>query len=214
MRGTAVALADCCLPWFEVLVVPPGLPGTKPRALNVALPLARGAYLVVYDAEDVPDPRQLRLAAAVLRARRPTSPACRPASSSTTADDSWLTRFFTLEYTALFDVIDARAGAFAPAGPARRHLEPFPHRHPARRPRLGRLERHRGRRSRHPARAGGLSRRRPAVATLEEAPADRARLDEAAHPLDEGLHADLHHASRRPRRRRCASSACSGFWAR
>jgi hypothetical protein len=33
---------------------------TKPRALNAALPLARGALLTVYDAEDAPDPGQLR----------------------------------------------------------------------------------------------------------------------------------------------------------
>ena len=51
--------------------MPPGGPRTKPRALNAALPLARGALLTVYDAEDVPDPGQLRLAAAVRAAVAP-----------------------------------------------------------------------------------------------------------------------------------------------
>lgn len=35
----------------------------KPKALNYALPLVRGEHIVVYDAEDIPEPRQLRLAA-------------------------------------------------------------------------------------------------------------------------------------------------------
>ena len=50
-------------PCFRLVVVPDGPPRTKPKAINYALPLVRGEYLVVYDAEDVPDPGQLRLAA-------------------------------------------------------------------------------------------------------------------------------------------------------
>jgi len=60
---TASAVAAHALPGYvEVITVPPGSPRTKPRALNVGLPVARGRYLVVYDAEDVPDPGQLRMA--------------------------------------------------------------------------------------------------------------------------------------------------------
>jgi len=36
--------------------VPPSKPQTKPKACNFALRFARGEYLVVYDAEDRPDP--------------------------------------------------------------------------------------------------------------------------------------------------------------
>jgi cellulose synthase/poly-beta-1,6-N-acetylglucosamine synthase-like glycosyltransferase len=46
----------------EVLIVPPGMPRTKPRALNYALPLADGQFVTIYDAEDEPDPGQLRAA--------------------------------------------------------------------------------------------------------------------------------------------------------
>jgi hypothetical protein len=53
-------LAD---PRFELVLVPDALPRTKPKALNYALPLVRGEHVVVYDAEDIPEPRQLRLAA-------------------------------------------------------------------------------------------------------------------------------------------------------
>lgn len=50
-------------PRFELLVVPDALPRTKPKALNYAMPLVSGEYVVVYDAEDIPEPGQLRLAA-------------------------------------------------------------------------------------------------------------------------------------------------------
>ena len=57
-------------PRYEVVVAPPGAPSTKPRALNVALAEARGDFLVVYDAEDIPDRGQLRLAASRFAADR------------------------------------------------------------------------------------------------------------------------------------------------
>lgn len=50
-------------PFFRIIVVPPGAPRTKPRALNAGLFLARGSLVTVYDAEDRPDPDQLRRAA-------------------------------------------------------------------------------------------------------------------------------------------------------
>ncbi len=43
-------------PHFEIAIVPEGTPRTKPRALNYALQFASGDYLVIYDAEDRPDP--------------------------------------------------------------------------------------------------------------------------------------------------------------
>ena len=47
-------------PAFEVLVLPPSGPRTKPKALTFALPFARGDYVVVFDAEDRPEPDQGR----------------------------------------------------------------------------------------------------------------------------------------------------------
>jgi cellulose synthase/poly-beta-1,6-N-acetylglucosamine synthase-like glycosyltransferase len=38
---------------FKIVTVPDGLPRTKPRACNYGLLLARGSFVVVYDAEDV-----------------------------------------------------------------------------------------------------------------------------------------------------------------
>ena len=50
-------------PTYEIIVAPAGWPRTKPRALNIALPLVRGELLVIFDAEDTPAPGQLRQAA-------------------------------------------------------------------------------------------------------------------------------------------------------
>lgn len=109
----------------EILVAPNGEPRTKPRALNVALPLARGRYTVIYDAEDVPDPRQLRLAVARF-VGLPRNVACLQARLTIdNTDDSWLTRLFTIEYAALFDVFNpglAEIGSPIPLGGTSNHF--------------------------------------------------------------------------------------------
>jgi cellulose synthase/poly-beta-1,6-N-acetylglucosamine synthase-like glycosyltransferase len=51
----------------ELHVVPPGLPRTKPRALNYGLVTVRGEFAVVYDAEDRPHPDQLKAAVGAFR---------------------------------------------------------------------------------------------------------------------------------------------------
>ena len=123
---TAAALALVPFPArFEVVTVPPGLPRTKPRALNAALPLARGSLLVVYDAEDVPEPDQLRKAAAIF-SREPASTACLQGRLVIdNGADSWLARQFALEYAGLFDVLNLALGALdvpVPLGGTSTHL--------------------------------------------------------------------------------------------
>lgn len=46
-------------PSFELVLVPPGGPRTKPKALNYGLQFARGEVVAVFDAEDRPHPDQL-----------------------------------------------------------------------------------------------------------------------------------------------------------
>ena len=61
---TLAALVALRLPArYDIVVAPRGRPTTKPRALNVALGVARGSLVVVYDAEDRPAKDQIRLAA-------------------------------------------------------------------------------------------------------------------------------------------------------
>lgn len=93
--------------WLTALVAPTGAPTTKPRALNVALGLARPGLLTVYDAEDEPHPEQLREAAASFSCG-PSELACLQAPlriRTLGRAGSWLERQFALEYAALFEVI-------------------------------------------------------------------------------------------------------------
>jgi cellulose synthase/poly-beta-1,6-N-acetylglucosamine synthase-like glycosyltransferase len=91
-------------PHYHVVIAPKYGPRTKPKALNAALPFARGKYVTVFDAEDRPAPDQLRRAVARFE-RSSRKLAC--VQSRLTVDnsaDSWLSRLFTAEYCALFDV--------------------------------------------------------------------------------------------------------------
>jgi len=78
--------------------VPPVGPRTKPKACNVGLAGARGQFVTIYDAEDLPDPLQLRRVVAAFR-RAPANVACLQAQLSYhNADQNLLTRWFTAEY--------------------------------------------------------------------------------------------------------------------
>jgi glycosyltransferase XagB len=93
-------------PTYELVVAPPGSPRTKPRALNIALPLLQGELLTIFDAEDAPAPSQLREAAERFL-RAPRKLACLQARLAIdNIEDSWLTRLFAIEYAVLFDVIN------------------------------------------------------------------------------------------------------------
>ncbi len=90
---------------FEVIRVPPSLPKTKPKACNYALGFARGEYLVIYDAEDRPEPNQLRKVVATF-ARATANTACLQCRLNYyNAGDNWLTRMFTLDYSLWFDQV-------------------------------------------------------------------------------------------------------------
>lgn len=99
----AIAARNTRLP-ISVVPVPVGGPRTKPKALNVALLFARGTFTVIYDAEDNPEPGQLRRTLQAFRCGD-NSLACLQASLciDNTAD-SWLTRMSTAEYAGQFDV--------------------------------------------------------------------------------------------------------------
>ncbi len=63
------AAIDRCATRLAVTVIPApaSAPRTKPKALNAALPFARGGFVVVYDAEDRPESNQLRCALQAFR---------------------------------------------------------------------------------------------------------------------------------------------------
>lgn len=104
------AAAQLDLPsWLTVLIVPPGSPRTKPRALNYALAQATGDLLTIYDAEDDPDPLQLREAAVRFDAEGPRL-ACLQAPLrirrwAKSSASPLLDRQFAAEYAALFEIV-------------------------------------------------------------------------------------------------------------
>lgn len=90
---------------FEIIRVPHSQPKTKPKACNYALRFARGEYTVVFDAEDIPEPDQLKKVVAIFR-RSPPEVACVQARLNYfNRDDNFLTRMFTLEYSQWFDYL-------------------------------------------------------------------------------------------------------------
>lgn len=100
------ALAQLQLPpQFEVIVVGAAKPQTKPKALNYALHFARGDLAVIFDAEDVPEPDQLRRAAERFAAAPPELVCLQASLTFYNANENWLTRQFAVEYAVLFDLI-------------------------------------------------------------------------------------------------------------
>lgn len=89
---------------FEVVTVPEGKPRTKPRACNYGLLLARGSFVVIYDAEDVPDPLQLKKAMLTF-ANHNASLACVQAKLGFyNTRQNLLTRWFAIEYALWFNI--------------------------------------------------------------------------------------------------------------
>ncbi|WP_285247173.1 glycosyltransferase [Pseudarthrobacter sp. efr-133-R2A-89] len=122
--------------YVRILVVPRGEPQTKPRACNYGLTFARGEYVVIYDAEDRPDPGQLRAAIDAFRhdafERRYLAPDRRPlicvqaALNYFNADQNVLTRLFAIEYTHWFDSMLPgldRSGIPLPLGGTSNHFD-------------------------------------------------------------------------------------------
>jgi cellulose synthase/poly-beta-1,6-N-acetylglucosamine synthase-like glycosyltransferase len=90
---------------FEIIIVPRSEPQTKPKACNFALRFARGEYLVVYDAEDRPEPDQLRKVVATFRRAPPNTACLQCRLNYYNASENWLTRMFTLDYALWFDQV-------------------------------------------------------------------------------------------------------------
>jgi glycosyltransferase XagB len=83
---------------FDPVVIPGAKVTTKPRACNYGLLRAKGELCVIYDAEDNPDPDQLRKAAIVFL-RSPEDVVCLQSKLNFyNADENTLTKWFSIEY--------------------------------------------------------------------------------------------------------------------
>lgn len=90
---------------FEIIRVPPSKPQTKPKACNYALRFARGELLVIFDAEDKPEPDQLKKVVAAFRTSPPNTACIQCRLNYYNARENWLTRMFTLDYSLWFDLM-------------------------------------------------------------------------------------------------------------
>ncbi|MFT4235188.1 MAG: glycosyltransferase [Microbacterium sp.] len=88
---------------FHVVIVPKGQPQTKPRACNAGLAIAKGEYLVIYDAEDAPEPLQLKKALLAFRRAGDDTLVIQAPLNYFNVGENVLTRMFTLEYSYWFD---------------------------------------------------------------------------------------------------------------
>jgi cellulose synthase/poly-beta-1,6-N-acetylglucosamine synthase-like glycosyltransferase len=87
---------------FELVLVPPAEPRTKPKALNYGLTLARGEFVSIYDAEDEPEPLQLRRAAVVLGRLGPDIACVQAKLTYHNPMQNMITKWFTIEYALWF----------------------------------------------------------------------------------------------------------------
>jgi glycosyltransferase XagB len=90
---------------FEIVRVPASQPQTKPKACNYGLHFARGELVTIYDAEDKPEPDQLKKAVIAFRHAGPETVCLQARLNYYNRDENWLTRLFTLEYSMWFDLM-------------------------------------------------------------------------------------------------------------
>jgi cellulose synthase/poly-beta-1,6-N-acetylglucosamine synthase-like glycosyltransferase len=104
---TAAILKELKLPSnYEFIYIPQSHPRTKAKACNYGLRFARGDYLTLYDAEDKPDPLQLRLALQLFNQHKNEQLACvQSRLNFYNSNENWLTKMFAIEYSYWFDLL-------------------------------------------------------------------------------------------------------------
>src|SRR3989344_933698 len=91
--------------YIRTVIVPHSSPKTKPKACNFGLSMVRGQYLVIYDAEDMPESSQLKKAYLAF-GQVPENVICLQAKLNFfNPYQNLLTKIFTAEYSLWFDVI-------------------------------------------------------------------------------------------------------------
>jgi cellulose synthase/poly-beta-1,6-N-acetylglucosamine synthase-like glycosyltransferase len=121
----AVARASQLPSHFKIVIIPQGKPRGKPKACNYGLIHALGEYVVIFDAEDLPERDQLKKALVAFD-KAGASVACVQAKLNYyNRDQNMLTRWFTTEYSMWFDLflpgLDA-SGAPIPLGGTSNHF--------------------------------------------------------------------------------------------
>ncbi|WP_133695959.1 MULTISPECIES: glycosyltransferase [Mycobacteriaceae] len=125
--ATQAALHLLPIKGIRVVLVPHSLPKTKPKACNYGMSLAglRGEMVTIYDAEDIPDPLQLRRAVVAFR-RLPADVGCLQARLGYfNESQNLLTRWFSMEYDQWFGAVlpaVEKARCVVPLGGTSNHM--------------------------------------------------------------------------------------------
>lgn len=90
--------------YIKIVIVPDSFPKTKPKACNYGLHHATGEYVVVYDAEDKPDPDQLKKAYLAFNRLGAKYFCVQSKLNYFNPKQNLLTRLFTAEYSLWFDI--------------------------------------------------------------------------------------------------------------
>ena len=90
--------------YIRTVVVPDSQPKTKPKACNYGLAHAKGEYLVIYDAEDIPDPLQLKKAFLAFQKVGKDVICLQAKLNYYNPQHNLLTKLFTAEYSLWFDI--------------------------------------------------------------------------------------------------------------
>ncbi|MFH1354225.1 MAG: glycosyltransferase [bacterium] len=90
---------------IKVRVVPDGQPKTKPKACNYGLAYARGDYVVIFDAEDIPERDQLKKAYLAFQKVDPEVVCMQARLDYYNARQNLLTCLFAAEYNLWFGVV-------------------------------------------------------------------------------------------------------------
>jgi len=99
-------------PCFDILIVPNSQPRTKPKALNYGLQLAKGEFVVIFDAEDIPQPDQLKRALSLFAHSDDRLASMQAKLNFYNSQQNWLTKQFCVEYCSLFDGLLPSFSAF------------------------------------------------------------------------------------------------------
>ncbi len=90
---------------FKTIEVPKSRIQTKPRAMNYALDFCQGEIIGVLDAEDAPEPGQIRAVVDHLASPPPDVASVQCILDYYNTKTNWLSRCFAIEYAILFRVI-------------------------------------------------------------------------------------------------------------
>ncbi len=124
---TVAAAKEMGLPsHMRIVVVPHSNPKTKPKACNYGLSVASGEYVVIYDAEDKPEPLQLKKAYLAFTRYPNKGGICLQAKLGYyNTNQNLLTRLFSAEYALWFDLVLPglqSIGAIIPLGGTSNHF--------------------------------------------------------------------------------------------